>query len=218
MKIEAKDLYAALVHELKNNLSLLAMAVDNIPNNGDTAHDENVSQARLLCQQVIDRLQQSLLIYKSIEHPISPSIDAYSPLDLISELELTAASLIRGRLKVDISVAPGTPEIWFFDRNLIEMALLNAVHNSMAYARSVIHIGAQMLDGSLAITVHDDSEGYPPHILRSFADGTPYRSSGTGLGLQLAQLIAQAHENQGRLGEVRLSNEADGATFTLLIP
>jgi signal transduction histidine kinase len=49
------------------------------------------------------------------------------------------------------------------------------------------------------------------------ATNTPYRATGTGLGLQFARLIAQSHDNQGRTGELRLHND-QGAVFTLLLP
>jgi K+-sensing histidine kinase KdpD len=114
-------------------------------------------------------------------------------------------------------MAADVPAVWFFDRDLIEMALVNAIQNSLAYARSIIRIEASMVDGCLALSVRDDSDGYPEHILTSVATNTPYRATGTGLGLQFARLIVQTHENRGRLGELRLYNES-GAVFSLLLP
>ena len=61
MDTEGKDLYAALMHEMKNNLGLLAMTIDGIPILGQPEHDHAVDEARLLCQRVIDRLLQALL-------------------------------------------------------------------------------------------------------------------------------------------------------------
>lgn len=217
MNIESKDLYAALMHELKNNLGLLAMTIDGIPVTGMLVHDRSVDEARLLCQQVVDRLQQALLVYKAQNQPIVPMVDAYSPRDLADELRDTAASLARGRLEVDVQAAENVPAIWFLDRNLVEMALINALHNSLSYAKSRITIYLAMEEGCLDISVLDDSDGYPEHVLQAFAARQPYRSTGTGLGLQFAQLVAEAHENKGRVGELRLSNQG-GALFTLRLP
>ena len=218
MKIESTDLYAALMHELKNNLGLLAMTIDGIPVTGQAEHDHGVDEARLLCQRVIDRLQQALLVYKAHHQAIQTMVDAYSPLDLANELLDTATSLARGRLHVDVQFAEGVPEIWFFDRNLVEMAMINAIHNSLGYARSKIRIGVALKDDMLEICVWDDSTGYPEHVLQAFADRQPYRSTGTGLGLQFAQLVAEAHENKGKVGELRLSNQDGGARFSLRLP
>lgn len=217
MKFNDADLYATLIHELKNNLGLLSMTIDGIPLQGDPGHDQVVDEARLLCQGVVDRLQQALLVYKAVNHQIHPVIDAYAPEDLVRELRDTAASLARGRLRVETGIDADVPALWFFDRNLVEMALMNAIHNALAHARSLIRIEAGMEAGGLVLTVRDDSEGYPEHVLSSVAAGTPYRARGTGLGLQFAKLIAQTHENQGRLGELRLSND-QGAVLQLLLP
>jgi signal transduction histidine kinase len=217
MKFEQADLYATLMHELKNHLGLLTMTIDSIPMHGEASHDDVVDAARLLCQRVVERLQQALLIYKAANGPIHPAIDAYSPDDLLRELRDTADSLAHGRLQVDIRLDPAVPAIWFFDRSLIEMALLNAIHNSLAYARSTICVGAEMDAGGLVLSISDDSPGYPEHILNSVASGAPYQATGTGLGLQFAKLIAETHVNQGRVGELRLSNES-GAVFRMWVP
>jgi nitrogen-specific signal transduction histidine kinase len=74
-----------------------------------------------------------------------------------------------------------------------------------------------MTEGCLALTVRDDSAGYPEHILASAAANTPCQSTGTGLGLQFSRVIAQSHDNRGRRGELRLHND-QGAVFCLLLP
>lgn len=216
--MENADLYAALMHEMKNNLGLLAITIDHVPLTGESPHDHVVDNARLLCQRVVDRLHQSLLLYKAGRQKLTPAVDAYSPGELVDELRATAKSLARERLRVDMHVAENTPDIWFFDRALVEMALINAIHNSLEYAQShiCIHVGMEN-DDTLVMAVQDDSPGFPEHILRSFTDRQPYRSTGTGLGLQFARLIAEAHENRGKTGNLRLGND-DGAVFSLLLP
>jgi len=217
MKFEGTDFYAALIHELKNNLGLLAMTLERIPLQNEPAHDATVDEARLLCQGVVDRLHQALLIYKAGNQQLHPAIDAYSPHDLVNEIRERAAALARGRLHVEAVLSAEVPALWFLDRDLIEMALINAIQNSLAHARSSIRIEAGMEEGCLALSVRDDSAGYPEHILSSVASNTAYRATGTGLGLQFSRLIAQSHDNRGRLGELRLRNDP-GAVFCLLLP
>jgi signal transduction histidine kinase len=215
MTTDSASLYAALIHELKNELGLLSMALDAIPRH-EVRHDAAVDAAQLQCQGVIERLQQALLVYKSASQPIHPVLDAWSPQDVVNEIADRACALARGRLRVESAVAPQVPEIGFFDRDLVEMALVNAVHNSLRYAQSRIRIEADMLEGGLAFIVRDDSPGYPEAILNGEA-GSGALSAGTGLGLQFSRLIAQGHDNRGRRGELRLSNDA-GAVFCLLLP
>jgi len=215
MTTDSASLYAALIHELKNELGLLSMALEAIPRH-EVRHDAAVDAAQLQCQGVIERLQQALLVYKSANQPIHPVLDAWSPQDVVNEIADRARALARGRLRVESAVAPQVPEIGFFDRDLVEMALVNAVHNCLRYAQSRIRIEADMLEGGLAFIVRDDSPGYPEAILNGEA-GSGALSAGTGLGLQFSRLIAQGHDNRGRRGELRLSNDA-GAVFCLLLP
>lgn len=217
MKFDGTDFYAALIHELKNNLGVLSMTLERIPRLGEAEHDASVDSARLLCQNVVDRLHQALLIYKAANQPIHPVLDAYSPHDLVQEIAASAKALAHGRLRVETAIAGDTPVLWFFDRDLVEMALVNAIHNALAHARSTIRVEAEMDADCLALRVRDDSPGYPEHILESVAEGRSYAATGTGLGLQFARLIAQSHDNRGRQGELRLGNDP-GAVFSLLLP
>lgn len=217
MKFEGTDFYAALIHELKNNLGVLTMTLERIPLQGEAEHDAAVVAARQVCEGAIDRLHQALLVYKAGNQQIRSSIDAYSPHDLVRQIEARACALARGRFRIEVAIAEALPALWFFDRNLIEMALINAIHNALAYARSNIRIEAGVEAGRLVLRVRDDSPGYPEHILASLADGGTCPAKGTGLGLQFARLIAQSHHNQGHLGELRLYNDS-GAVFCLILP
>lgn len=217
MKFDTSAMYAALMHELKNNLGLLTINLDAIPLRGDAEHDGRLDDARLLCQRSSERLQQALLVYKASNAELHPVVDAYPPLDMLRELGDTAHSLARDRLQVEALVGDQVPDLWFFDRALVEMAMINAIHNSLSHARSTIRIEADMVDGCLAFIVRDDSVGYPDHILAPGPGERVYSSRGTGLGLMFARLIAEAHENKGRIGELRLFNE-NGAVFQLLLP
>jgi len=212
-----KDLYAALLHEMKNNLVLMAITLDRVPHTGDDAHDQPLDEVRLLCQRTSERLMQALLVYKNDQGgTLLNAVDAYSTEDFISEMAIQA-QMLRSRLKVETEIGPEVPAIWFFDRNMLEMALLNALHNSVAYARERIHISARLDDGMLCIAIEDDSNGYPAHILQAVANDQPLNSSGTGLGLRFSSLIAKAHINNGRQGELRLRNTA-GAVFEICVP
>ncbi len=217
MSFDTSDMHAALMHELKNNLGLLTMTLDGMPLLGMPEHDAKLDDARLICQRSVERLQQALLIYKADRHTLHPSIDAYSPIDLLRELGDNARSLARNRLSVEVLVCDEVPDLWFFDRSLVEMAMLNAIHNALTYARTTIRIEADMQDNYLALTVRDDSNGYPEQLLEFDGRQGVSRGSATGLGLRFAQLIAELHENQGRVGRLKLANDS-GAVFSLLLP
>ena len=217
MKFDTSDMHAALMHELKNNLGQLTMTLDGMPVLGIPEHDRKLDDARLICQRSVERLQEALLVYKAADQTLHPFIDAYSPLDMLRELGDNATSLARNRLTVETLVGDQVPDLWFFDWNLVELAMLNAIHNALAYAHSGIRIEADMQEGYLAFTIRDDSEGYPQQVLASAGESVASGGKGSGLGLRFARLIAELHENQDRNGTLRLYNDG-GAVFSLLLP
>lgn len=219
MSLDERDFYATLIHDLKNDLGLLSMTIDGIPASGDAAHDEAVDAARLLCEQSVTRLRQTLLIYKAAQQSFHPRIDAHSPHELMQAVAARAASLAHARLSVTLDIAADVPAVWFFDRDLLDMALMNAVQNSLRHARSAIRLMLALENGALALGVDDDSAGYPDAVLSAVAAGAPCPAAGpgTGLGLRFARLIAQCHDHAGRTGTLSVRNDG-GAVFRLLIP
>ena len=217
MPFDSNDLFAALLHEMKNNLGLLALTLDEMRTHPGGDYAEQLQTSRLLCERVIDRLRQSLLLYKKGNDRFVLNVDACPVRDFVRELAQTADSLAGGRLDIEVALADEAPDLWFFDRNLVEMALVSAIHNSIQYAGAHIGIEAGLSDGMMRFTVRDDSPGYPEHILDCVARDLPFSARGTGLGLTFAKLIALAHENRGRRGALRLANDG-GAVFSLLLP
>lgn len=214
---EQQDLYAALLHEMKNNLVLMAISLGRVPKTGASDHDQPLDEVKLLCQRASERLMQALFIYRTDQGgELLNAVDAYSTEDFILEIAVQARAL-RSDLEVDTSLDADVPALWFFDRNMLEMALMNALHNSVAYARARIRIAARVEAGMLCIAIEDDSEGYPEHILRAVAEDKPLNSNGTGLGLRFARMIARAHNNNGRTGSLALYNR-DGAVFEIRLP
>jgi len=99
----------------------------------------------------------------------------------------------------------------------MEMALLNAIHNALQFAREHIRIGVHLADGGLCFEVRDDSAGYPAHILANQGHDPGRTATGTGLGLFFSHTIARAHESKGQHGHLTLSNDG-GALYRLWIP
>jgi signal transduction histidine kinase len=215
--IEEQDIYAALLHEMKNTLVLMSITLDQVPHTQEKAHDDPLDETRLLCQRTSERLMQAMMIYKSGQgSPLLNAIDGYSTEDFIEEMAIQTRSL-RADLDVTTTIAEDVPAIWFFDRNMLELALINALHNSITYTRGKVRISARIEDQMLCISIQDDSEGYPQHILDSVSQDKPLSSNGTGLGLRFSSMIAKAHTNQGRAGFLRLRND-HGAVFEICVP
>lgn len=213
--LDLAALLASEFHELKNQLGHLTLVLEE----GVAAHPELASllnEPRLLCHGIADRLVQALTLYKSGQDRLALNIEAISPSDFLEEIRMQAASLAGARLTI-VSRSDNAPPFWFYDRYLTEMALLNAVHNALRFARRAVEISVEASDGGLCFRVRDDSDGYPPHILENQGHDPGHQASGTGLGLYFAGAIARAHENRGRTGKLTLSNDS-GAVFQLWLP
>lgn len=208
-------LAAAEFHELKNQISELALALDDVSLRHPEAAPALV-RLRLDCRAIMERLVQILTLYKDGQGGLQLNVEAHSPGELIDELAAEARALARPGVVIETTLAEAPP-FAFFDRYLIHIALLNAVHNALRYARQRIVIGARAQDAGTLFYVCDDSEGYPLHILENQGRRPGRSATGTGLGLFFAQTIARCHVNGERCGALRLENR-DGACFALWLP
>lgn len=213
--LDLSALMASEFHELKNQLGQLTLMLDE---QGKEAPElaARLNAPRLLCQRIVDRLVQVLTLYRGGQQRLAPNLQALSPSEFVEQIAAQASSLSGGRVAI-VTHLEEAPPFWFFDRYLTEIALLNAVHNALQYARSQIEISAETFEGGLRLQVRDDSDGYPAHLLEHQAHAPAEHASGTGLGLYFAHAIAEAHENEGRLGQLTLSNDG-GAVFSLWLP
>jgi two-component system OmpR family sensor kinase len=108
------------------------------------------------------------------------------------------------------------------DADRLRQLLLNLVVNALKYtpAGGEVTLGMRRSDGWVQVAVSDTGVGIAPedlaHIFDRFyrADPSRARSGGFGLGLPIAQWIAQAHG--GRIEVV--SELGKGSTFTVWLP
>lgn len=213
--IDLKILLASNIHEIKNLLLQLMLRLDVMDS---TSAD--VADARLLCRRVNDRMVQMLLLYELQTDQLKLNLVAHNPADFIDDFVRNATALAAGRFIIERREV-NVPDYCFFDRELVEMALLNAVHNALRYARQRIVIGAVGTGNSLMLSVEDDGIGYPQPILEQTLEIRALKSNnGTGMGLFFAGVIAAAHKNKDRHGGLILHNKEDnaGAVFTLQLP
>ncbi len=208
-------LAAAEFHELKNQISELAFTLDEVGSRHPGAAADLI-QVRLDCRSIMERLVQILTLYKNGQQALQLNVEAHSPSELIEELVADCRGLARNGVVIEAETGKAPP-FAFFDRYLAHIAMLNAVHNALRFARARIVVGVEAQAGGLNFYVRDDSEGYPSHILENQGHRPGRSASGTGLGLFFAQTIARAHVNGERRGELRLENKG-GACFSLWLP
>jgi signal transduction histidine kinase len=175
--------------------------------------------ARMVTRRLSDRLGQ-LMMLERLARAGAIRPDAWSPIELVEELEHEAVSLAGNRIAVDVRAPNLVPQFWFFDRELVSMALHNALHSALVYANSAVTLEFRMSDGYLGFGIEDDTGSFPAELL---ADG-PLRAergecNGNALGIHFARLVAASHVSEHRRGRVELANRSGGGTcFTLWLP
>lgn len=217
-KLDLQTLTASTIHELKNLLGQLTLSLDEITQIGCPGADEKLSGARFACRRISDRMVELLALYKLEGSPDTTSVDAHSPADFVEDLQCEASALAAGRITVENACADG-PSYWFFDRDLVQGALMNAMHNALDHANGRIVVRSYESDGGLVFSVEDDGPGFSAELLQSDLSAPRISHKGAGLGLYFAQMVAQAHKNKGRTGYVKLANAPQGgAVFSLWVP
>ena len=126
----------------------------------------------------------------------------------------------RAGLSINIDIASELPPV-AADRDRIEQALVNLLHNSIKFTPSGggITISAVSSGDSLQVSVSDSGVGIPagdlPRIFERFYKADRARSGGgTGLGLAIVKHIIEAHGGKVWTQSV----EGKGATFTFTLP
>lgn len=201
------DLYAAVVHDVKNQLAELSLRLGE---RGDAQKE------MIIAMTAARRLSEMLLLHRQGNDLLRVNSDSVDPVDF---LEIVAAEFreLFPELRVEVN-ASQAPAYVFFDDALVRMALANAVHNACRVAHSRVTLSAYERDKMIILEVSDDGAGYPDALLQnSGAEPSAVSGRGTGLGLYLARKIAELHRMEDRHGYIELSN-ADGAVFRMVLP
>lgn len=202
------DIQAAVMHDVKNQLAELALRLHR---RGDARAEMDIAMS------ASRRLSEMLLLEKEKKRQLNVNANPVNPGDF---LEILAAEYAEFFPEIQISIdADAAPVSAFFDDALIRIALSNALHNACRYAKSSVAISAYRERDMLVFEITDDGPGFPEQVLTS-AGKAPVASTGhgTGLGLYLANRIAQMHSLNGHCGTVALRNDKTGASFRMLLP
>lgn len=207
MGFETNDMYAAVVHDVKNQLAELSLLLNA---RGDAQSEMGIAlnAARRLTELLLMQRQQSELL--------EANIDSAVPADVLNMLAAEYRDLFPEiTLTVDTD---GAPEFGFFDDGLVRLALGNAVHNACRHAHSEVRLSARKEGELLVFEIADDGPGFPVAMLASSGDlPAPASEHGTGMGLYLARKIASLHRLDEQRGGIELVNR-DGGVFRMILP
>lgn len=210
------ELTAGLAHEIRNplNSALLELKVlgRKLTRAGDAAGEVSVGVIR----GELERLERLLADFLWFARPRSMSDhavgDIASPASTVARL--IAAEAAERNIKIVTDFAPDTPPV-AFDEDRIRQVVFNLVRNAIeAIDRDgAVTIRTRPFEGHAEIQIEDDGPGIDGDPNRIFHAFFTTKSSGTGLGLTIAQRIAADHG-----GELRVRSAPGETVFTLALP
>lgn len=217
---------ASAVHDMKNSVAMLLGALDDIDtrciaDNPETAG--GFGQLRYEGKRLNSNLVQVLTLYRISKDRYSLNLTENDVEEVLEECFLENEGLLEMK-GIGFEMDCAEDLVWFFDRDLITGVINSVINNAYKYTRNRIRIGAYRTDdGYLALTVEENGEGYPEHMLvrdENAQTGIDFKSGSTGLGLYFTATIAHLHCHQERRGYITTTNEGidGGGRFTLYLP
>jgi signal transduction histidine kinase len=215
-----RDFLADAAHELRTPLAILSAHLDTLPRSqGADALKSDVER--------MTRLVNQLLLVAQLE---SLTIDPNETADLadiaIDLATLFAPLAIRRHRSVGVSGAE-QPVMVRGNRDAIHQALRNLVENALRFTPPETEVEISV-DREGGVSVSDHGPGVPPEerevLFRRFWQGERRKArevqgrdsssgGGAGLGLAIAQRLAETHGGSLRISD----NPGGGARFTLML-
>lgn len=214
-----REVARRVAHEVKNPLSPIRMAVENMRRSVRGQHPDTLgiversTDAVLAEVASIDRLVSE---FSSFARMPTPRLAPTEWASIIDELIARYQGSFDGvALSRAVQLPPGRASS--VDREQMIRALSNLVKNAgeaLAGRPGRIELAAAAVPGGVEVSVTDDGPGLPGNAADAFAPYATTKPEGTGLGLAIVEHVAVEHG-----GEVRYEPVTPhGARFTIFVP
>lgn len=210
------ELVAGIVHEIRNPLSGIAVALGLMKNEvQELEHKQTIADVLKEIDR-LNRIIKNLLQYAQLAHPRKLNLVETNPNEVVERvIGLMNPKAQEKGIEVEKKLNPTEP--FRVDPDQIEQVVMNLIINGIdaMNGHGKLTVETQNADGYVLIKVSDTGHGLSEeakeNIFRPFYSTKP---NGTGLGLSISLGIVEMHE-----GKILISGEKDkGSTFTVMIP
>ncbi len=214
-----RDFLSRLSHELRTPLTAIRGYASSLMQT-DVTWDRN-SQDRFLDRIAAEsarlgRLVDDLLDFSTIESGLMRLAPDWCDLPLV--LQAAVACLPpAGAAAVSVECDPDLPVIWA-DHDRLEQVFVNLINNAVGHnpPGTRVRVTAEVAGAEVVVSVTDNGTGIPDEVAAApFEAGRRRRTrtGGAGLGLSIAQGIAEAHQ-----GRIELERLPRGTRFRVCLP
>ena len=218
-----KTLLANVVHELARPLAGLQLGIESLRKgaiqNPDLADDLLVNMGQTV-NRIESLIEDIALAAQPENRPIELHLSTMALEPFLQGVTTRFWSLAESRgIKLEVQVKPDLPSI-SADEKRLNQIMGNLMDNAIKFSprEGLIRLLAERADAeNIHILVHNGGAGISPeeieHLFEPFYQGDIGRriKQGMGLGLAIAQQLAQAHG-----GKLELMNHPDGGTLAVL--
>ena len=212
----------SLSHELKTPIAAIIGAVDTIQHNEMNLSEKNklalINEIRIAGWRLNKEVENLLNMSRLESGSIKLKID-WADINEVVNMVLEKLEDKLGKHIIIFQPDDAIPLIKI-DSILIEQVLYNLVNNALLYtpAGTSISISASVQNEICELVISDNGPGFPEaaraKAFNMFYRQPHHKTGGSGLGLSIAKGFVEAHQGTIML----LSNEGEGATFTIQIP
>ncbi|HKC61176.1 MAG TPA: ATP-binding protein [Myxococcales bacterium] len=211
---------AQITHEIRNPLSSISLNAEELGERLREHPPEGGAAAAALCDAIVrevDRLAAVTEEYLRYARVPKPQVIRADLNETVRDLlDFVRPELVAAGVRLEQQLDPHLPEV-AADVAQVRQLLLNLVRNAREAmpGGGKLSVGTRAQDGAALVEVRDTGPGIEPaRLARIFDPFFTTKERGTGLGLALAQEIAQEHG-----GELTCaSTPGQGTTFTLRLP
>ncbi len=221
--IDFSMLLASAAHDMKNSLGMLLSTLDQMSADLPDPNEKQASYFSLLrgeASRINNDLIYLLSLYRIQHKQLQAHVDEVFVQDFFEEQRSRHDILLQSK-NLTLNLTSTGDDVAYFDQELINGVLNNAIVNAAKYTSTYIELWADASLEQTIIEVRDDGPGFPAAMINEnseYQKGVSFTSGSTNLGLYFCNHIAALHTRGALVGKVELLNGSNGGIFRLILP